>query len=131
LSATRTPSEAGAVSGDAGATKPRSFDAERGPETSRQAKNTNVDVDIAALRERLEQRVDSAYPVRARKAGVEGTVVVTFAVGGTGGARDLAVAMSSGSQLLDEAALRLVRESGPYPHIPVTLRLPIRFRLRR
>lgn len=57
------------------------------------------------------RRTPPRYPERARRAGVEGTVVVTFEIGADGRPlrRSLEVRESSGSAILDREALRAVR----------------------
>lgn len=52
------------------------------------------------------------------RASARGTAVVAFTIGGNGGLASVALASSSGSASLDEAALRLVRGAGPFPKPP-------------
>jgi TonB family protein len=56
-------------------------------------------------------RQEPAYPERARRAGVAGVVGVRIALAADGTVRQVEVAASSGSRLLDEAALEAARAS--------------------
>jgi periplasmic protein TonB len=56
-------------------------------------------------------RQEPAYPERARRAGVAGVVVVRIALAADGSVRAAELTASSGSRLLDEAALAAARSS--------------------
>jgi len=56
-------------------------------------------------------RQEPAYPERARRAGVEGVVGVRIALAADGAVRQVELTQSSGSRLLDEAALAAARAS--------------------
>jgi len=56
-------------------------------------------------------RQEPAYPERARRAGVEGVVGVRIALAPDGSVRQVELTQSSGSRLLDEAALAAARTS--------------------
>ena len=56
-------------------------------------------------------RQEPAYPERARRAGVEGVVGVRIALAADGSVRQVELTQSSGSRLLDEAALAAARAS--------------------
>jgi len=56
-------------------------------------------------------REEPSYPARARRAGAEGRVVVRVAISAEGTVTALTVQESSGSALLDEAALSAARAS--------------------
>jgi TonB family protein len=56
------------------------------------------------------------YPVRARDKGIEGRVGLAVTLDAEGRAERLDIRRSSGSSLLDQAALNLVRQSLPFPH---------------
>lgn len=78
---------------------------------------------------------DLSYPEKARKAGIEGKVVVEVVVDKTGSIRDLTVKQSD-NELLTEAALRAVKEQTFEPgnredgeRVPVRITLPVTFRL--
>jgi protein TonB len=65
-----------------------------------------------------------SYPEEARSRGITGTAVVHFALGRDGRVLALSLARSSGSSLLDEAALAMVRRAAPFPPFPPGLNLP-------
>jgi protein TonB len=56
-------------------------------------------------------RQEPAYPERARRAGAEGVVGVRIALAPDGSVRQVELTQSSGSRLLDEAALTAARSS--------------------
>jgi protein TonB len=77
------------------------------------------------------------YPPAARSRGTQGQVVIAFTLDGQGRVLDANVDKSSGSSLLDRAALAAVREAQPLPAPPadklrngtITLRAPFVFNL--
>ncbi len=58
------------------------------------------------------------YPKKARSAKLRGTTHVRFSVGPSGNVGVAGVARSSGSAVLDAAALATVRRAAPFPKIP-------------
>lgn len=82
-------------------------------------------------------QVEPEYPERARRANVEGTVLLRVQILENGRAGDVAVAASSGSDVLDASALRAVRKwrfipakNGNGVPIACYTQIPIVFRLR-
>ncbi len=77
------------------------------------------------------------YPFAARRKGIEGRVVLRVTVLASGRVEDLAVERTSGSRLLDRAALEAVRRWRFAPAtrlgrpVAATVRVPIAFRLDR
>ncbi len=65
----------------------------------------------------IQQRISSllSYPRLARENGIEGTAVVRFAVDGAGRVTSTQLVNSSGSNLLDAEAVRVVRRASPFP----------------
>ena len=64
--------------------------------------------------------------------GASGTAVVAFSVGASGGIRSVRLARSSGSSILDRAAVETVRRANPVPPAPAgvpggSFTVPIRF----
>lgn len=59
----------------------------------------------------FQHRQEPAYPERARRAGAEGVVGVRIALAADGAVRAVELTRSSGSRLLDEAALAAARAS--------------------
>ena len=85
-------------------------------------------------RERIERYKE--YPVMARKGRAEGMVVIRGILLRDGNLQQCSVVRSSGSGLLDNAAMRAVRSVGKFPPVPPELggddlafELPISFRL--
>lgn len=68
-------------------------------------------------------RVEPSYPQVAFRAGIHGQVVVSITVGSDGRLLASSIQSSSGSTLLDDAALEAVRESMYRP--PVLLGIPM------
>ncbi len=85
------------------------------------------DVRVAEIRRRIQEAL--VYPRLARRREIEGESEVEFAIAADGGASDIALVRSSGSALLDAAALRAVRDAAPLPPVLGRLRIPVRFQL--
>jgi protein TonB len=58
------------------------------------------------------------YPKSANRAGLSGTVTVSFTVSASGGVSAVRIAKGSGSPVLDEAAISAVQKAEPFPKIP-------------
>ncbi|MGE0845771.1 MAG: TonB family protein [Flavobacteriaceae bacterium] len=58
------------------------------------------------------------YPAAARSARLKGEVHVSFVVAANGSAGSVRVVRSSGSPILDKAAMDTVRRASPFPSIP-------------
>lgn len=76
------------------------------------------------------------YPDRARRQHWQGTVVVSLSLSAEGKVTDISVFESSGREILDQAALDMVRRASPLPRAPEGLRgkersvrVPIAFKL--
>ena len=88
-----------------------------------------------SIRQRIEQK--KTYPRRAKKRNVQGIVQVAFSINKSGVISKLRIIKSSGSKILDKAALQSVRSVGRFPAIPAGIRkasidyvIPISYRLR-
>jgi protein TonB len=91
--------------------------------------------DYLALCRRLIEN-NKTYPLMARKGRIEGAVLVRCVLERTGALKSSGVSKSSGSVLLDNAALRAVLSVGRFPPLPpelpgpeLVLDIPITFRL--
>jgi TonB family protein len=84
--------------------------------------------EIRALVEKTARR---SYPPKARRLGMEGTVVVKFSIGKSGVPEGEHIVTGSGLEPLDEAALEIIKNAGPYPYVPEQVWIPIRFSLDR
>jgi protein TonB len=58
------------------------------------------------------------YPREAQRQGIRGEVHVQFTVNAGGGVGGVSIARSSGSPVLDQAALQTVQRAAPFPAIP-------------
>jgi periplasmic protein TonB len=63
----------------------------------------------------------AAYPLIARKQNVEGDAYCQFNLSRDGELHRLSLSESSGSPILDQAALQSIRAASPYPHFPSNL----------
>jgi protein TonB len=77
------------------------------------------------------------YPSEAKSRGITGTATVRFALASNGSVISAALGRGSGTTVLDEAALSMVRRASPFPPFPAGLgrsqmdfAAPIRFDLR-
>jgi len=73
-----------------------------------------------------------SYPDEARRRGEEGRVAIRFTVDRSGRVLDAAIIGTSGSELLDQAALALLREASlpPFPAAMARARITITTALR-
>jgi len=79
---------------------------------------------------RRKVQAAASYPPIARKRGVEGEALVAFEIASNGTPHDAATLQSSGSVLLDRAALAAVEQAAPLPWIYGRVAVPVRFTLR-
>ncbi len=88
---------------------------------------------LAALLRHLQAFRD--YPYAARRTRQQGRVVVLVALQGDGAVASASVEQSSGHELLDQAALAMVRRASPFPPPPAQaprhLRFPVDYSLQR
>jgi len=71
------------------------------------------------------------YPAQAKKMGWEGKVITSFIVSSKGYAKEVTISKSSGHEILDDSAIRAIKEASPFPIPPVEARIiiPIVYRL--
>lgn len=93
--------------------------------------STSYEKSLSDLIKRKEK-----YPDRARRQHWQGTVVVALSLSAEGNVTDISVVESSGKEILDAAALEMVRRASPLPRAPEGLRgkeravrIPIAFKL--
>jgi protein TonB len=78
------------------------------------------------IKQNIEQQWE--YPEMALRYGLQGRLSLEFTIGSSGQLEQLRMIRSSGSQLLDEEALRAIKAAAPFPPIPSWIRpipLPI------
>ncbi len=94
---------------------------------------------LDALRRTIAQLAQDSYPYRARRRGLEGTVVLSFVINQDGRINHLRLHQSSGYTLLDEAARQVIEEEmrmrfRPFPQglnlSQIEVSIPIRYQLR-
>jgi TonB family protein len=69
------------------------------------------------------------YPFLARKKKVEGTVIAAFRINATGYPHDITIRKSSGFEILDSAAIKIVTKAAPFPHVVEPVEIPLTFRI--
>ncbi|AHK45185.1 MULTISPECIES: cell envelope integrity protein TolA [Ensifer] len=76
--------------------------------------------DMSNYNGKVRAKINRRYklPSEARRQGLSGTTTVSFTVLADGGVSRVSVAGSSGSPVLDTAALDAVRRAAPFPAIP-------------
>lgn len=77
----------------------------------------------------VASRVPPSYPMSARRRGVEGEVVLRVDVAADGRPLTVSVKRASGERQLDEAAIRAVERWRFAVAVPMTVEIPIVFRL--
>jgi protein TonB len=90
--------------------------------------NNRLFIKITEIIRRYIERAKS-YPLVARKRGIEGTVYVKFRINPDGQPVEIQIVRSSGSEILDKGALKIIKNAGPFPYINGVLEIPISFRL--
>lgn len=80
---------------------------------------------LSEIRARIEGV--KRYPEAARRMQLGGRVVVRFRIDAQGGVVEAAVTHSSGSDLLDDAALETVRRAAPLSFFPDPLSIALKF----
>ena len=84
----------------------------------------------------IRMKVASAqvYPEFAREKNKQGKAILSIKLGRNGNILNVSVGNSSGHEVLDEAAVKAIKDAAPYPKIPdklnrqyVLLKLPISF----
>ena len=93
---------------------------------------------IQGFLRKVKQRIEAVkiYPLWAREAGYEGTVIVRFTILADGKLGEITLINSSGYDILDKAAITTIEKSEPFPSLmdslnrkSLQIELPIAFRL--
>ena len=74
---------------------------------------------------RIKQSIESQweYPELALRYGLQGKLSLEFTIANDGQLAQLRLIRSSGSQLLDEEAIRAIKAAAPFPPIPSWIKL--------
>jgi TonB family protein len=84
--------------------------------------------DLTALHQRLAEAAQSCYPAAARRLRLSGQLELAFCASADGRASNPSLGFSSGSELLDRAALDcLLDRAAPLPVRSGCFRVPVRF----
>jgi len=62
------------------------------------------------------------YPSEARQSGIHGTLRMLVSLRKDGSIKEVSILESSGNRILDDAAIRIVRQSAPFPPFPDDMR---------
>ncbi|MBI4411931.1 MAG: energy transducer TonB [Deltaproteobacteria bacterium] len=89
--------------------------------------NKSPDI-LALIRQKIMQA--KSYPLAARRRGIEGTVKIRFRIAKDGNLEQVAVVLSSGSDLLDQEAVATVKRALPYPYYEGDILMGLKFDLR-
>lgn len=82
---------------------------------------------VAQIRRQIYQR--KHYPSSARQNQITGNVKVAFQINAQGGLQFVRVLSSSGSALLDEAAITSVKRAAPFPFYPQVMHIVLEYNL--
>jgi TonB family protein len=69
------------------------------------------------------------YPFLAKKKKIEGTVITAFRINAKGYPQDINIRKSSGFEILDSTAMKIVIKAAPFPHVAEPIEIPITFRI--
>ena len=100
---------------------------ETSQKTSQQSKGKGKNIDkilknyLYSIRSKIEK--SKKYPLIARKMGIEGVTNVEFVIFKSGKLSIIKIYKSSGSEILDKAAVKAVKNAQPFSHIPAQLSL--------
>ncbi len=78
---------------------------------------------LSKIRERLERA--KVYPLKARIAGYEGVVEISFSILQDGRVSKIEILSSSGYAVLDKAAVKTVEKASPFPPLPGAFSAPL------
>jgi TonB family protein len=93
----------------------------------RRAGKGNTSNPYALIRAAIEKA--RTYPFLARKKRIEGTVVIDFTINSKGYPQDIKIGKSSGSEILNSAAIKIVMKAAPFPAVDGKIAVPISFKL--
>ncbi|MDO8493798.1 MAG: energy transducer TonB [Deltaproteobacteria bacterium] len=82
---------------------------------------------LQKIRNKIERQ--KFYPLLAKRSKIEGAPMIELKIKPDGSLEYVALKKSSGSSLLDEAAIKTVSLAAPYPYYPDPITLDIHYRL--
>lgn len=83
---------------------------------------------IAKIRKKIAR--EQVYPLEAQEGKIEGDVKVSFKIKEDGDLSFIKILQSSGSPLLDQAALQTIKKAAPLPFYPDVLALKLEYKLK-
>jgi protein TonB len=91
---------------------------------------TYLKANFSYIRDLINRKL--TYPLMARQRGWEGKVKVSFTISRDGFVKDIMIIESSGIEVLDNNAVKAVKNASPYPRPPVAAQIiiPINYELR-
>ena len=92
-------------------------------------KNNYLNAQYGVIRDKVYRAL--SYPAFAQEEGWQGTVKISFLVNCDGSVDSIHVLKSSGYRLLDNNAVKAVRQAAPFPYAPARLEIifPVVYRL--
>jgi TonB family protein len=94
-------------------------------ETNSAAYNSNLNTVYGFIRNAIEKA--KKYPLIAKKKMIHGTVVAEFSINPSGFPENMVVKKSSGSEILDAAAMKTIIKAAPFPYAEKRIEIPIKF----
>jgi TonB family protein len=82
---------------------------------------------LKAIRAAIEKA--KSYPLLARKKRIEGTTITVFTINNKGFPEDIKIKQSSGYEILDLAAIKIITKAAPFPEVNGEIIVPIIFKL--
>lgn len=96
-----------------------------GLETNGSAYNSNLTTIYGLIRDAIEKA--KKYPLIAKKKMIQGTVIAEFSINHRGFPENMTVKKSSGSEILDSAAIKTIKKAAPFPYAEKRIEIPIKF----
>ena len=98
--------------------------------SARPPENVEKQPNLTGIRDLIVANL--TFPVRARKLGLRGKLVVAFDLAADGEVTDIAIRVGSGHDILDDSVIATIRRLSPFPkpEAPARLEIPIHFNLR-
>lgn len=90
--------------------------------------NVGISADIIGIIRNSIEKV-KAYPLLARKRGIEGTVYISFRINSQGEPVEIKVLKSSGSWILDMATLNVIKKAASFPYTEERIEVPVIYKL--
>lgn len=82
-------------------------------------------IKYASYMKHIKDKIENVwiYPQDARENGIQGRLLVYFSISKNGSLYRLSLVRSSGSKILDDAAMQAIKDASPFPKLPDRLHL--------